>query len=144
MTSEQEVRVLLGQLQQSEAEARAYEQQIELVSFTISEIDNAVEAVEALSKPDIGKETLIPIGANSFVYGTIPQTKRVIIGLGANVSAEVDVTDATSYLIERKKKLTEMQGQFAARLNQIGSQIYSLESKLQAVQSQLQGGTLNV
>jgi prefoldin alpha subunit len=144
MTSEQEVRVLLGQLQQSEAEARAYEQQIELVSFTISEIDNAVEAVEALSKPDIGKETLIPIGANSFVYGTIPQTKRVIIGLGANVSAEVDVTDATLYLIERKKKLTEMQGQFAARLNQIGSQIYSLESKLQAVQSQLQGGTLNV
>jgi prefoldin alpha subunit len=138
MTSEQEVRVLLGQLQQSEAEARAYEQQMELVSFTISEIDNAVEAVEALSKPDIGKETLIPIGANSFVYGTIPQTNRVIIGLGANVSAEVDVGDAMSYLAERKEKLTEMHGQFVARLNQIGSQIYSLESKLQAVQSQLQ------
>ena len=138
MTSEQEVRVLLGQLQQSEAEAHAYEQQMELVSFTISEIDNAVEAVEALSKPDIGKETLIPIGANSFVYGTIPQTNSVIIGLGANVSAEVDVADAISYLTERKKKLTEMQGQFATRLNQIGSQIYSLQSKLQAVQSQLQ------
>jgi prefoldin alpha subunit len=138
MTSEQELRVLLSQLQQSEAEARAYEQQMELVSFTISEIDNAVVAVEALSKPKIGKETLIPIGANSFVYGTIPQTKRVIIGLGADVSAEVDVADAVSYLNERKKKLTDMQGQFAARLNQIGSQIYSLQSQLQAVQSQLQ------
>jgi prefoldin alpha subunit len=137
MASEQEVRVILGQLQQSEAEARAYEQQMEIVSFTISEIENAVVAVEALSKPDIGKETLIPIGANSFVYGSIPQTNRVIIGLGANVSAEVDVTDAVSYLTERKKKLTEMQGQFAARLNQIGSQIYSLQSKLQTVQSQL-------
>ena len=138
MTGEQELRVLLSQLQQSEAEARAYEQQMELVSFTINEIDNAVVAVEALSKPDIGKETLIPIGANSFVYGTIPQTNRVIIGLGANVSAEVDVADAVSYLNERKKKLTDMQGQFAARLNQIGSQIYSLQSQLQAVQSQLQ------
>jgi prefoldin alpha subunit len=138
MTSEQEMRVLLGQLQQSEAEARAYEQQMELVSFTISEIDNAVATVEALSKPDVGKEALITIGANSFVYGTIPQTNRVIIGLGANVSAEVDVADAVSYLTERKKKLTEMQGQFAARLNQIGSQIYSLQSQLQTVQSQLQ------
>lgn len=137
MTSEQELRVLLSQLQQSEAEARAYEQQMELVSFTISEIDNAVVAVEALSKPEIGKETLIPIGANSFVYGTIPQTNRVIIGLGADVSAEVDVADAVSYLNERKKKLTDMQGQFATRLNQIGSQIYSLQSQLQAVQSQL-------
>jgi prefoldin alpha subunit len=138
MANEQEVRVLLAQLQQSEGEARAYEQQMELVSFTINEIDNAVAAVEALSKPDIGKETLIPIGANSFVYGTIPQTQRVIIGLGASVSAEVDVTDAVSYLAERKKKLIEMQGQFAARLNQIGAQIYSLQSKLQAVQSRLQ------
>jgi prefoldin alpha subunit len=138
MASEQEMRVLLGQLQQYEAEARAYEQQMELVSFTINEIDNAVATVEALSKPDVGKETLITIGANSFVYGTIPQTNRVIIGLGANVSAEVDVADAVSYLTERKKKLTEMQGQFAARLNQIGSQIYSLQSQLQTVQSQLQ------
>jgi prefoldin alpha subunit len=138
MTSEQEIRVLLGQLQQSEAEARAYEQQMELVSFTISELDNAVATVEALSKPDVGKETLVAIGANSFVYGAIPQTNRVIIGLGANVSAEVDVADAVSYLTERKKKLTEMQGQFSARLNQIGSQIYSLQSQLQAVQSQLQ------
>jgi len=136
MASEQEVRGLIGQLQQSESEARAYEQQMEIVSFTINEIDNAVTAVEALSKPDIGKETLIPIGANSFVYGTIPQTNRVIIGLGANVSAEVDVTDAVSYLTERKKTLTEMQGQFATRLNQISSQIYALQSKLQAVQSQ--------
>src|SRR5665647_27729 len=92
---------------------------MELVSFSLSDIDNAVVAVEALSKPEIGKETLIPIGANSFVYGTIPETNRVIIGLGANISAEVDVADAVSYLTERKKKLTEMQGQFAARLNQI-------------------------
>jgi prefoldin alpha subunit len=138
VATEQEVRVLLAQLQQAEAEARAYEQQIGVVSFTINEIESAVAAVEALSKPDIGKETLIPIGANSFVYGSIPQTSRVIIGLGANVSAEVDATDAVSYLAERKKKLTEMQGQFAARLNQIGSQIYALQSKLQKVQSELQ------
>jgi len=138
MASEQEVRVLVAQLQQSEGEARAYEQQMEVISFTINEIENAVTAVEALSQPKIGKETLIPIGASSFVYGSIPQTKRVIIGLGANVSAEVDVTDAVSYLNDRKRKLTDMQGQFAARLNQIGSQIYTLQAKLQEYQSQSQ------
>ena len=138
MASEQEVRVLVAQLQQTEAEARAYEQQMEVIRFTINEIENAVTAVEALAKPKIGKETLIPIGASSFVYGSIPQTKRVIIGLGANVSAEVNVTDAVSYLNDRKKKLTELQSQFTARLNQIGSQIYSLQSKLQAYQSKSQ------
>jgi prefoldin alpha subunit len=111
---------------------------MEVVSFTINEIDNAVTAIEALKKPDVGKEALIPIGANSFVYGTVPQTNRVIIGLGANVSAEVDVTNAVSYLSERKKKLTEIQQQFATRLNQIGSQIYALQAKLQAVQSESQ------
>jgi hypothetical protein len=31
-----------------------------------------------------------------------------------------------------------MQGQFAARLNQIGSQIYALQAKLQEYQSQSQ------
>ncbi|HYB59757.1 MAG TPA: prefoldin subunit alpha [Candidatus Acidoferrales bacterium] len=138
MASDQEVRTLLTQLQQAEVEARAYERQMEVVSFTINEIDNAVTAIEALKKPDVGKEALIPIGANSFVYGTVPQTNRVIIGLGANVSAEVDVTNAVSYLSERKKKLTEIQQQFATRLNQIGSQIYALQAKLQAVQSESQ------
>ena len=138
MATEQEVRVLLAQLQQAESEARAYEQQIEVINFTINEIESAVVAVEALSKPDIGKETLISIGANSLVYGSIPETSRVIIGLGANVSAEVDAADAVSHLTERKKKLTEMQGQFAARLNQIGSQIYALQSQLQKAQSELQ------
>ena len=41
MASEQEVRVLLSQLQQSEAEAQAYEQQMELVSFSLSDIDKS-------------------------------------------------------------------------------------------------------
>jgi prefoldin alpha subunit len=138
VVSDQEVRVLLTQLQQAEVEARAYERQMEVISFTINEIDSAVTAVEALKKSDVGKEALIPIGANSFVYGTVPQTNRVIIGLGANVSAEVDVANAVTYLSERKKKLADMQQQFATRLNQIGSQIYALQSKLQAVQSESQ------
>jgi len=132
MASEQDVRVLVAQLQQLEAEARAYEQQIDVVNFTMQEIDNAISAIEALSKPEVGKETLIPIGASSFVYGTIPQTSRIIIGLGSAVSAEVDVANAVSHLKERKNKLTEIQGQFAARLSQIGSQMYALQTRLQA------------
>lgn len=132
MASEQDVRVLVAQLQQLEAEARAYEQQIDVVNFTMQEIDNAISAIEALSKPEVGKETLIPIGASSFVYGTIPQTSKIIIGLGSAVSAEVDVANAVSHLEERKNKLTEIQGQFAARLSQIGSQMYALQTRLQA------------
>jgi len=132
MASEQEVRVLVAQLQQLEAEARAYEQQINVVNFTMQEIDNAINAIEALSKPEVGKEALIPIGASSFVYGTIPQTSRIIIGLGSTVSAEVDVVNAVTHLKERKNKLIEMQGQFAARLNQIGSHMYALQTQLQA------------
>ena len=132
MASEQEVRVLVAQLQRLEAEARAYEQQIDVVNFTMQEIENAVSAIEALSKPEVGKETLIPIGASSFVYGTIPQTSRIIIGLGSNVSAEVEVANAVKHLNERKNELTAMQGQFAARLNQIGSQMYTLQTQLQA------------
>ena len=132
MASEQDVRVLVAQLQQLEAEARAYEQQINVVNFTMQEIDNAINAIEALSKPEVGKEALIPIGASSFVYGTIPQTSRIIIGLGSTVSAEVDVVNAVTHLKERKNKLIEMQGQFAARLNQIGSHMYALQTQLQA------------
>ncbi|MGZ4906246.1 MAG: prefoldin subunit alpha [Halobacteriota archaeon] len=132
MASEQEQRVLVAQLQQLEAEARAYEQQMDVINFTMQEIQRAIEATEALSKTDIGKDSLIPIGANSYVYGSIPQATRIIIGLGSSVSAEVEVADAVKHLQERRTKLTEVQGQFAARLNEISAQMYALQTQLQA------------
>jgi len=132
MASEQEQRVLVAQLQQLEAEARAYEQQMDVVNFTMQEIQRAIAATETLSKTDVGRDSLIPIGANSYVYGSIPQATRIIIGLGASVSAEVDVADAVKYLQERRTKLTEVQGQFAARLNEISAQMYALQTQLEA------------
>ncbi len=130
--SEQEQRVIVAQLQQLEAEARAYEQQMDVINFTMQEIQSAIEATEALSKTDVGKDSLIPIGANSYVYASIPQASRVIIGLGSNVSAEVEVAGAVKHLSERRTKLTEAQGQFAARLNEISAQMYALQTQLQA------------
>ncbi|MGZ4938249.1 MAG: prefoldin subunit alpha [Halobacteriota archaeon] len=132
MASEQEQRVLVAQLQQLEAEARAYEQQMDVINFTMQEIQRAIEATEALSKTDIGKDSLIPIGANSYVYGSIPQATRIIIGLGSSVSAEVEVADAVKHLQERRTKLTEVHAQFAARLNEISAQMYALQTQLQA------------
>jgi prefoldin alpha subunit len=131
MASEQEVRVLVAQLQQYEAEAQAYEQQLNVIDFTITEINNAITAIDALSDSEAGKDTLISIGASSFVYGTIPEIKRVIVGLGSNISAEVEAADAKTYLSERKGKLNDMRGQFGAKLRDIGTQIYAIQSRLQ-------------
>jgi prefoldin alpha subunit len=133
MANEQEIKVLVAQLQQYEAEAQAYEQQLNVINFTINEIDNAIQAIEALSKPEAGADTLIPIGGSSFVYGTIPETKRVIVGLGSNISAEVAAGDAKKYLSERKDKLNEMRNQFGAKLRDIGMQIVAIQSRLQTV-----------
>ena len=133
MTSEQEIKVLVAQLQQYEAEAQAYEQQLNVINFTINEIDNAIQSIDALSKPEAGADTLIPIGASSFVYGSIPETKRVIVGLGSNISAEVAADDAKKYLSERKDKLNDMRNQFGAKLRDISMQIFALQSRLQTV-----------
>jgi len=133
MASEQEIKVLVAQLQQYEAEAQAYEQQLNVINFTINEIDNAIQSINALSKPEAGADTLIPIGASSFVYGSIPETKRVIVGLGSSISAEVAAADAKTYLSERKDKLNDMRNQFGAKLRDIGMKIFALQSRLQTV-----------
>ncbi|MGB8311928.1 MAG: prefoldin subunit alpha [Halobacteriota archaeon] len=133
MANEQEIKVLVAQLQQYEAEAQAYEQQLNVINFTINEIDNAIQSIDALSNPEAGADTLIPIGASSFVYGTIPETKRVVVGLGSTISAEVAAGDAKKYLSERKDKLNDMRNQFGAKLRDIGMQIFAIQSRLQAV-----------
>ena len=133
MANEQEIKVLIAQLQQYEAEAQAYEQQLNVINFTINEIDNAIRSIDALSNPEAGADTLIPIGASSFVYGTIPETKRVVVGLGSTISAEVAAGDAKKYLSERKDKLNDMRNQFGAKLRDIGMQIFAIQSRLQAV-----------
>ncbi len=133
MTSEQEIKVLVAQLQQYEAEAQAYEQQLNVINFTINEIDKAIQSIDALSNPEAGENALIPIGASSFVYGMIPETKRVVVGLGSSISAEVAAADAKKYLSERKDKLNDMRNQFGAKLRDISMQIFALQSRLQTV-----------
>jgi len=133
MANEQEIKVLVAQLQQYEAEAQAYEQQLNVINFTINEIDNAIRSIDALSNPEAGADTLIPIGASSFVYGTIPEIKRVIVRLGSSISAEVGAGDAKKYLSERKDKLNDMRNQFGAKLRDIGMQIFAIQSRLQTV-----------
>ena len=68
MANEQEIKVLVAQLQQYEAEAQAVRNNSNVINFTINEIDNAIQSIDALSNPEAGADTLIPIGASSFVY----------------------------------------------------------------------------
>ena len=89
-----------------------------------------LEGIKNLTK---GDEILVPIGASSFVRARIDDTAQVIAGIGANVSVDRSIDDATKNLEERitliEAKIKENQENYmnvAERLEELTAQARAL------------------
>jgi prefoldin alpha subunit len=63
--------------------------------------------VEQLHAVDENAELLIPVGAGTFVNGSLKNSSNVLIGVGAGIVIEKPIDDAITKLDERIKRLQE-------------------------------------
>ncbi len=102
---------------------------MEIVSAQIQDHVNASVTMNNL-KNEQGHEALIPIGAQIYIRGTINDTSKVLIGLGAGISVEKTVEQAGADLEARvsnmQKLLASLRDEYAKtaeRVNTLRSQL---------------------
>ncbi|MFO7991663.1 MAG: prefoldin subunit alpha [Thermoplasmata archaeon] len=142
MTSEQELREKVGRLEVINSQLDVLEEQIGYINQLINDHNEAIKTFEKYSQEEEGSEMMVPVGANSRVYCKVGNTDKVLIGLGADISAETNVEKATEILEKRKKELTSNRSEMENNLNKLNTEYQKLESEVREEYQELQSQSM--
>ncbi|MFQ6063607.1 MAG: prefoldin subunit alpha [Methanosarcinales archaeon] len=126
--SEQELRNLAAIHQQYQYQAESLVQQINLVQMSISGCENAIKAIDAMKEYEEDKDILVSIGYGSFIHAKPTKPDKVLIGIGAGISAEKNLDDAKQSLTERKNELNKVLEKMNLDLGKLTKEIQNIQA----------------
>ncbi len=95
------------------------------------EISATKEALENLKSIKPGSETLIQIGNNSFVTGSIKDSERVLIGIGGGVAIQKSREDAIKLMERRQDEASKALTETQKDAKKISTEMQSLQPEIE-------------
>jgi prefoldin alpha subunit len=138
MEDRQRLQNIINELNMYKAQADALNQQIETLKATISELSLAEETLDSI-KGKKQMESLVPIGAGSFLISEIKNTEEVIVGLGAGAAAKKKIEDAYESIGEQKKELETLMDKMMKDLQKISEIIVQKSPEAEELIQKLEG-----
>jgi len=122
---EEELRKLSLEIRLLEQTFETLQQRLNMINAVATDLSYANAALENLEKEKENAELLVPIGGTSYIKAKLDNPDKIIVGLGAGVSAEKTRQEAKEII---KKRLEDLQkthqsiqqqySQVAERINQ--------------------------
>lgn len=107
MTKEEEITKNLTLIEYYKQQLESIDMQLQYLQSTLMDYQRAKMTVEQLHAVDDNSEILIPVGAGTFVNGSLKNASNVLIGIGAGIVIEKSVDAAIGKLDERIKRIQE-------------------------------------
>lgn len=124
---------LLGEYEYLRNQAEALQKNLEMINANLTEFGAVLESLEEIKGQRKENEILVPIGADSFVSARIIDTKKVIVGLGANVAVKKPIQEARKDLETRLKELDGVRGEVSEKLGMLLDRIEELTPRIQGI-----------
>ena len=137
MEDQQKLQQILSQLEAYKAQTEIFQQQIDAVQASIAEIKVLESTLEDFAKQDT-IETLVPIGAGSFIKAEIKNEDKVIMSLGSGVAVSKSFEDAKKTAAEQKQQLEDTLDKLFKDLQQITDIVGQLSPQAEAIMQKLQ------
>ena len=137
----EKVRNLAVELRLLEGAAGEVQARIGVVEAALREFNLATATIRGLEELKIDDEILVPIGAGSYVKAKLADTEKVLVNVGAGVTAEKNVKDALTLLENQINELEKMRGNLQQQFTQILERMEVLKSELRKFSQQMQTGT---
>lgn len=107
---------------QLEGDLNKLTRQIKATNDSVAVSQNAKEALAQFAASQSGKDMFVPITESMYVHGTVEQTKRPIIEIGAGYFAETSVDNASQFFSRRISRLNGQQAKLAAQYKDVQQQ----------------------
>ena len=114
------------------------QQQVEAIQGSIAEIEILESTLEDVKDKD-SLESLIPVGAGSFMNAEIKKTDEIIMSVGAGVAISKTVDEAKETIASQKKELKESLDKMLDNLQKISQIVAQLSPQAEALMAKVQG-----
>ena len=138
MEDRKRLEAMVNEINTYQSQADVLNQQIESVKATISDLNTATETLETI-KDKKDAETLVPIGAGSFIITEIKNTDEVIVGLGAGVAVKKKINSAQESVKDQKKDLEALLNKMMDDLKKLTDIIVRKTPEAEALVQKLEG-----
>jgi len=130
-SEEETLRRLVVELQVLEGTAEVLQSRINLVTAALTDLRGAGITLEGLEKEEEDAPLFVPIGGGSYIKAKLESANTVVVGMGAGVSVERSIGEATENLEKRAAELEKTRDTLLQQLNQVIEKIRDGRSKLQ-------------
>ncbi|MGV8144775.1 MAG: prefoldin subunit alpha [Methanothermobacter sp.] len=138
MDDREHLNQLVNELNMYQGQAEVLREQMENVNANIADLNIAEETLQSL-KDKKGTETLVPIGAGSFIITEIKNTDEVIVGLGAGAAVKRKIADAEESIKAQKKDMEDVSNKINTQLTKITDYIVKKTPEAEALVQKLEG-----
>ena len=137
MEDQQKLQQILSQLEAYKAQTEIFQQQIDAVQASIAEVKILKSTLDDFAEKDT-IETLVPIGAGSFIKAEIKNEDKVIMSLGSGVAVAKSFEEAKATAAEQEQQLQDTLDKLFKDLQQITDIVGQLSPQAEAIMQNLQ------
>jgi prefoldin alpha subunit len=122
-SNDEELRKLSVELRMLEQTAETLQSRLSMINAVATDLTYANMALENLEKEKENAELLVPIGGTSYIRAKLDNPDRIIVGLGAGVSAEKTRQEAKEIVKKRLEDLRKNQQAVQQQFVQVAERI---------------------
>jgi len=138
MAKDEEITRNLTLIEYYKQQLESIDLQLQYLQSTLADYQRAKLTVEQLHTVDENSEVLIPVGAGTFINGSLTNASNVLIGVGAGLVVEKTVDEAVVKLEERMKRIQENLEKMASLGQKIQCDAEELSHKTQQMMEETQ------
>ena len=136
--TEEEITKNLALIEYYKEQLNAIDYQTQFMQAALADYYKAKITIEQLHKADEKSDILIPVGGGSFINGSIKDTSKVLVDIGAGLVAEKTIEDAIKKIDERIKNLQEKQEKLLSTAQKLHVESDELSQKTQKLVEETQ------
>lgn len=121
------------EMQLMEKQASQLRQRLQMAEAEIQEVRSGVAALDEIARVKPGEEVMIPLANGIFARGTVQDTGKLLVGVGASVITEKDIPSTKKILDTRIESLERYHGEILQALMTLEGRGRELEREMRTV-----------
>ncbi len=139
LSKEDQFKRLLMELRLMEGSAQTFNSRLQLLTTALGDLRLAQQSLRDLKDVEADTPLLVPVGGSALVNAQLGDLSKVVMGIGARVSVEMDLEEAIENVNERIAEIEKAQGSVQQQLMQILAQIEAHQERANRLSAELQG-----
>lgn len=136
---EDQLRRILYELQLMEGTANVLQQRMQILTQAQAELRVSQQSLGDLKEVQPDTPILIPVGGAAFIHAKTAPLDKVIVGVGADVSVEMDYQKAVDDVKTRLEEVEKTLSSVDEQLGQVLAQMQSHQDAGNRLSAELQG-----